>query len=72
MDSLNDFSSFIEYLPFLLPIMLIEFVLMITALVHVLKHKTYRFGNRVLWIIIVVFFQIVGPILYFTIGRGEE
>lgn len=72
MNSINGFSSFVEYLPFLLPIILIELVLMITALIHVLKHKTYRFGNRILWVVIVVFFQIVGPILYFTIGRGEE
>ncbi|HWT74254.1 MAG TPA: PLDc N-terminal domain-containing protein [Mobilitalea sp.] len=64
--------NIMEYLPFLIPIILIELALMITALVHVLRHKTYRFGNRVLWIIIVVVLEIVGPILYFTIGRGEE
>lgn len=65
-------DNVMKYLPFLIPIILIEFGLMITALIHVLRHKTYRFGNRVLWIIIVVFIQIVGPILYFTLGRGEE
>lgn len=62
----------IKYLPFLLPVLLIELVLMITALVHILKHKNYRFGNRILWIIIVVVINTIGPILYFTIGRGEE
>jgi hypothetical protein len=41
-------------------------------LVHMLKHKKFRFGNQAMWIIIVVFVQIIGPILYFTIGRGEE
>lgn len=61
-----------EYLPFLIPIMIIQIVLMITALVHVLKHKNYRFGNRIMWILIVVLINIIGPILYFTIGRGEE
>lgn len=65
-------DKIMEYLPFLIPIILIEAVLLITALIHVLKHKNYRFGNRVLWVIIVVFFQIIGPIVYFTIGRGEE
>ena len=65
-------ENLMEYLPFLIPIIIIEFGLMITALIHVLRHKTYRFGNRVLWIVIVVFFQIVGPILYFTLGRGDE
>jgi hypothetical protein len=60
------------YLPFLLPIAIVELGLMITALVHVLTHKHYRFGNRVLWVIIVIFLQMLGPIVYFTLGRGEE
>jgi len=69
MDSIK---SITEYLPFLIPIALVELVLMITALVHVLRHTKYRFGNRLLWIIVVVFIQIIGPILYFTVGRGDE
>lgn len=65
-------NDIMGYLPFLVPIVLIEFVLILSALIHVLKHKNYRFGNRVIWVIIVVAFQIVGPIVYFTIGRGED
>jgi hypothetical protein len=65
-------SEIMEYLPFLIPIIIIELTLMLTALIHVLKHKNYRFGNRIIWIIIVVCLQIIGPILYFTVGRGEE
>jgi len=66
------FEEFMQYLPFLIPIVLVELALMITALVHVFTHKNYRFGNRVLWVILVLCIQIIGPILYFTIGRGEE
>ena len=65
-------KELMEYLPFLIPIILVELALMLTALIHVLKHPKYRFGNRVLWIVIVVALQIIGPILYFTVGRGEE
>lgn len=65
-------NKIIEYLPFLIPIVLVELVLMATALIHLLKHKNFRFGNQIMWILIVVFLQIIGPILYFTIGRGEE
>ena len=71
MDSLIT-AEIMEYLPFLIPIVIIELILMLSALIHVLKHKNYRFGNRIIWIIIVVGLQIIGPILYFTIGRGEE
>ncbi|HHT87665.1 MAG TPA: hypothetical protein GX002_01440 [Clostridiales bacterium] len=65
-------NQIIEYLPFIIPIIAVEFILMIVSLVHMLKHKKFRFGNQAMWIIIVVFVQIIGPILYFTIGRGEE
>jgi hypothetical protein len=61
-----------EYLPFLLPVILIELVLMIIALRHVLRHPHYRFGSKALWIILVVGIQIIGPVVYFVFGRGQE
>lgn len=63
---------FMEYWPFLVPCMIVEFALAITALVHVLRHPHYRFGNKVIWIFIVLFLQIIGPVVYFVFGRGEE
>jgi hypothetical protein len=65
-------EKLMEYLPFIIPILLVEWALMIAALIHVLRHNNYRFGNRILWIIIVIVLQIIGPIIYFTIGKGEE
>jgi len=65
-------NEIIKYLPFLIPIVLIELALAITALIHVFKHKSYRFGNRMLWIIVVLLVQIIGPVLYFTMGRGDD
>lgn len=61
-----------EYLPFLIPIIIIELALMITALIHVLKHPEYKFGNRPTWIAVVVLIQIIGPIIYFVFGRGDQ
>lgn len=65
-------EGLIENLPFLIPIIIIELILVITALIHVLKHPNYRFGNKVLWVVIVLVIQIIGPIVYFTLGRGDE
>ncbi|OJG79871.1 hypothetical protein RV10_GL004941 [Enterococcus pallens] len=61
-----------DNLPLLLPLILLELVLMITALVHVLRHPHYRFGNRILWVIIVVVIQIIGPVIYFAFGRSDD
>lgn len=65
-------QGLMEYLPFLIPIIIIEWALAITALIHVLRHPNYRFGNKVVWILIVLVFQIIGPIVYFAFGRGDE
>ena len=61
-----------EYLPFLLPIVLVELALGITAFIHVQRHRQYRFGNRLLWSIAVLILQIIGPVIYFTVGRGDR
>jgi hypothetical protein len=65
-------SNLNQYLPFLIPAILIELGLLAAALISILRHKTYRAGNRVLWIVIVIVFNIIGPILYFAIGKGDE
>ena len=62
-----------EYLPLLLPLIVAELALFVWALVHVLTHKTYKHGNRVLWLIVViVMMNFVGPILYFILGKEDE
>jgi carbamoylphosphate synthase small subunit len=61
-----------EYLPFIIPFFIVQLGLQIFALYHVLTHKKYRFGNRIIWILVVVLGELLGPIIYFTIGRGEE
>nr|UWI50489.1 PLDc N-terminal domain-containing protein [Clostridioides difficile] len=65
-------ENLMEYLPILIPVIIIDLVLIITALIHVIKHPNYRFGNKAIWIIIVLFISIIGPILYFAVGRGDE
>jgi len=61
-----------ENLPFLIPLLLIQLGLMIASLVHILRHKTYRFGNRPLWIVVCILLGIIGPVLYFAVGKGDE
>ena len=65
-------SEITNNLALLLPVIILEFILAITALIHVIKNPNYRFGNKAIWIIVVLFIQIIGPIFYFIFGRGEE
>jgi len=61
-----------QYLPILVPLAVIELGLMAAALIHIFTHKTYRIGNRIIWVIISILINIIGPILYFIIGRSDE
>lgn len=60
------------YIPFLIPLALLQMGLAIAALIHVIRHPHYRFGNMVVWIIVVLIVSIIGPVIYFAFGRGEE
>lgn len=68
---MENMEVFIEYLPFLIPLVIIQLGLQIAALVHIIKHPNYRFGNRTLWVLLVLFGQLIGPIAYFIFGREE-
>lgn len=62
-----------ELLPFLIPLVIAEFILLAVTLRHILTHNTYKRGNRVLWIVIaIVGMQFWGPILYFVLGKEDE
>jgi len=65
-------SEIMEYLPFLIPLIIIELALAVTALIHVLKHPHYKFGNKPMWIVIVLFVEIIGPVVYFIFGKGDD
>jgi hypothetical protein len=60
-----------EYLPLLIPVLIIQLALMLFALWDLLHQPVTR-GPRWLWFVVVIFVNIIGPILYFTIGREEN
>ena len=61
-----------EYLPILIPLGIIQAGLLTASLIHIFTHRTFRFGNRALWAVLCIVVNLIGPILYFTLGRGEE
>ncbi len=69
---INSFEDIKEYLPLLIPIAVLQLGLMLAALISILKHKEYKTGNRALWVILSLFVSIIGPILYFVLGKTDE
>ena len=66
-------DKIVEFLPFLIPLMIVEFALLGFSLYHILTHKHYKRGNRTLWLIItIVLMNFIGPILYFLLGKEDD
>ncbi len=57
--------------PLLVPIIIIELGLLALGLRDLIKRKQVKGGNKWVWGI-VMFVGIIGPIVYFVAGRGEE
>ena len=69
---MNELSKLLEFLPFLIPLIVAEFALFGYTLYHILTHHTYKRGSRALWLVItIVFMNFVGPILYFILGKED-
>lgn len=61
-----------ELLPFLIPVIIAEIILLAYTLRHVLTHENYKRGNRMLWVIVcIVGMEFIGPILYFLLGKED-
>lgn len=61
-----------EMLPFIIPLVIVQIALLIFTIVHILRHDTYKRGNRTLWLVItIVGMQFIGPILYFALGKED-
>jgi len=61
-----------QMLPFLIPLIILELALLIWALLDVLKREHVRGGNKTVWILVIVLFSIIGPVVYFIFGREEN
>jgi hypothetical protein len=53
------------------PILIIQLILLIVALVDLSRTENTN-GSKLLWVFIIVFVNIIGPILYFVIGRRNN
>ena len=62
-----------QILLLLSPIIVIELVLIVVALRDLVRpERRVRGDSKLLWGIVIVLFQIIGPILYFVVGRELE
>ena len=64
METLN------ELLPFLIPVILLQIALIVVALMDLVRRERTR-GPKWAWALVVVFFNLIGPVVYLLFGREE-
>jgi len=56
----------------LVPIVIIQLGLMVAALFDLGRdERRVRGGNKLVWVVVIVFVNLIGPIVYFVAGRDE-
>ena len=61
-----------EILPLLIPLAVIQLALLGFALRDILNpERRVKGGNKLVWALIIVFVNLIGPLAYFFVGREE-
>jgi phospholipase D-like protein len=65
--------STLQIVALLAPIVILQLGLMIAALIDLDRaDRRVRGDSKLVWALIVVFLNLIGPILYFVVGREER
>jgi hypothetical protein len=68
---ITPFEQFMELLPFIIPLVLLQLTLMIVALVDLIRREKTRGLPKWAWGLVIVLGELIGPIVYFIFGREE-
>lgn len=68
---MEQFPELSRLIPLLIPLLIIQLALMIVALVDLIRRPQVR-GPKWLWLVIILFVNMIGPIIYLVVGRKEE
>ena len=69
---MNDDLELGQLILLIVPLVVVQLGLIAFALYDLVRRKRVKGGNKWLWGIIIVVVNIIGPILYFVLGREEE
>ena len=70
--STSDINTLRELIPYLIPVILIQLGLLIAALVDLSKQTTHTRGPKWAWVLVILFVNLIGPIIYFVAARKDE
>jgi hypothetical protein len=59
-----------ELIPLLIPIILLEIALVVIALTDLVRRERTK-GPKWVWVLVIVFLNLIGPIVYLLFGRED-
>lgn len=60
-----------QYTAFLIPLIILQLILLSTALFNLYRNKKVKIFNVFAWTLIIIFINIIGPVLYFVFGKED-
>lgn len=61
-----------EILPFLIPLLVLQLTLMAVGLYDLTRpERRVRGGSKLVWGLVIVLGQLLGPLVYFLVGRED-
>ena len=59
-----------QYIPYLIPILVLQLILLAAALIDLARRERTR-GPKWVWVLVILFVNLLGPVIYFMFGREE-
>jgi hypothetical protein len=61
-----------DILPFLIPLLVLQLVLLVVALYDLTRpERRVKGDSKVVWALIIIFVNLIGPLIYFLFGRED-
>ncbi len=61
-----------SFILFLIPLFLLQLALLVIAIVDLAKREHVTGGNKLIWVLVIIFINVIGPIIYLIAGRKES
>lgn len=66
------FAEITEFLPIIIPLLILQLILLVIAMGHLVKNDHLENTNKIIWAFVIIFINIIGPIVYLTFGRRDD
>jgi hypothetical protein len=61
-----------DILPFVVPLLVLQLVLLVVALYDLTRpERRVKGDSKVVWALIIIFVNLLGPLIYFLFGRED-